>query len=174
VFDHGQWFPAGFVPITVAGQKRNFTAFPTSVRRDRGSRKKIPVLRKGNRGILLVTALHILPSENFLCEATPGRFSGLRVILLAAPSRPMSQWLWRRSYPITAAGPRRAFTVFPLVSPEETPVAGMSGHIVCPQGVYVKKNVRRNPETHNIHAVSRALMGTFMETSFNLLAAERV
>ena len=32
--------------------------------------------------------LHVLPSETLLCEAISDRSSGLRVILLAAPSRP--------------------------------------------------------------------------------------
>ncbi len=67
-----------------------------------------------------------------------GRFSGLRIVLLTAPSpqgcpmhqrhrtRPANGSL-RRSSPITAAGPRWIFTTFPLTSAEaDTEIANYS------------------------------------------------
>lgn len=41
------------------------------------------------------------------------RFSGFRIDLLPAPSRPFGSGTLRVSYPVTAAAPRRIFTVFP-------------------------------------------------------------
>ncbi len=54
----------------------------------------------------------------------PGRFSGSWIVLLATPSHPSmnsGQWhfVWLSS-PLTAAGPRRPFTVFPL--PKHVPL----------------------------------------------------
>jgi hypothetical protein len=37
--------------------------------------------------------------------------------LTRRPSHPNGQWLYRLSSPVTAAGPQRIFTVFPLLSP---------------------------------------------------------
>jgi len=55
-----------------------------------------------------------------------GRSSDSRIILLAAPSHPfkneifkkgleMNSGIWRLSFPITAAGPYRIFTGFPIM-----------------------------------------------------------
>ena len=52
-----------------------------------------------------------------------GRSSGSRFVLLAAPSHPplADSGLVRRSSPVTAAGPRRSFTAFPIKAPKGHP-----------------------------------------------------
>ena len=62
--------------------------------------------------------LHSPPSKTY-CEAHSGRFSGLRIVLLPAPSHSAlnaEQWIWQVSYPITAAWPSPTLTGFPLAS----------------------------------------------------------
>src|SRR5262249_8486813 len=78
-----------------------------------------------------------------------GRSSGFRIQLLTAPSRgrlcragPVShpssceQWLSQRSSPVTAAGPRRIHTVFPILLPgnksSETPRSLSAGSRSAP------------------------------------------
>jgi len=65
--------------------------------------------------------LHSLPAKTQR-EAYSGRFSGLRIVLLLAPSRPLTlrqaqgfgQWVWQVSSPITAAWPSPILTRFPF------------------------------------------------------------
>jgi len=60
--------------------------------------------------------LHSLPPKTQR-EAYSGRFSGLRIVLLLAPSRPElveGQWIWQVSSPITAAWPSPILTGFPF------------------------------------------------------------
>ncbi len=57
-----------------------------------------------------------------------GRSSGFRFVLLAAPSHGiLRSGLWQRSSPVTAAGPQRIYTVFPILLPDhksrQTPVS---------------------------------------------------
>jgi len=65
--------------------------------------------------------LHSLPPKTQR-EAYSGRFSGLRIVLILAPSRPLTlrqaqgfgQWIWQVSSPITAAWPSPILTGFPF------------------------------------------------------------
>jgi len=77
--------------------------------------KKKPSALGGGEGCCHEGVPFTGPDLEAFVKRPTGRSSDSRIILLAAPSRPIGQWVvLRRLSPITAAGPRRIHTVFPF------------------------------------------------------------
>ena len=120
---------AGFVPITVAGQKRSFTAFPTSAQRVLVD-KKIPDSRERVGESSCYHPSHS-PLGESQRELALGRSSGLRIILLAAPSRPIRASGCSGFRPRSQRRGRDGFSPSSLSFPlRKHPLANMSGVIV--------------------------------------------
>jgi len=85
---------------------------------------------KGTLGNSSAAATSLFPRKTCLQNRHLGRSSGFRIALITAPSHDISRsGLLQRSSPVTAAGPQRTCTVFPILSPkqqasENTQVAG--------------------------------------------------
>jgi len=96
--------------------------------------KKPRYLRREDIGVQHHKHLHS-PVLGDHREALAGRSSGSRITLLTAPSRLGSrrQWALRLSFPVTAAGLRWLYTIFPLgaFSIRRTPASG-NKIMICP------------------------------------------